>query len=388
MAITRANILKEINRLQEALPPDPPPELPKHVLWVYARQTLGELQKIISNSEKYLGGDKKNKKKNLPRLLGELQDFLAKNWEFVKETTLDPATIRDENIAKLLWDVANYVSQKQKLMGMSEPLSPIQLLKPGINIDSMYATPPTLQTCIESAMTRLEENWERDNRVEGESSADTIPPEELEPLETQADQIGTQELKKFTKLAQEYPNLDHLSFEEFRHGFISYGPDSVVSVRAITGSMNKDHDDYVDESLCTDYGYSPESFSLGKNAYYDVVKPGDLRRLYIDAEAYHRLIQHSPLTQAVHNARAALYSLQHDKNHLFGQLKNLLEKFGFESKHGTGTEYNAGQGIYPAVFIPHFYNFQNIGNNSNNSVMSKKQQFPPSCKTKFKKYYG
>ncbi len=100
--------------------------------------------------------------------------------------------------------------------------------------------------------------------------------------------------------------------------------------------------------ILAELGLNSERRTL-ENPYVAIDASADF--YYVTAEEYARLVQHSPLTQAVNEAHQQYHRLLNDKSNLLGQLTTLCFKLGVNSVTGLGSEDNAGAGTYAPIII-------------------------------------
>lgn len=89
----------------------------------YSQSVLNELEKIIYD------------KKNSGELSGNLQNFLSKNWEFVKGNLLCYTALPRHDITELLCDIAEWIAESKLEHG--GPLTAINILMPTVHCDSL-----------------------------------------------------------------------------------------------------------------------------------------------------------------------------------------------------------------------------------------------------------
>ena len=107
--------------------------------------------------------------------------------------------------------------------------------------------------------------------------------------------------------------------------------------------------------LLTELDLSPEAIHL--NNPYTPMMTEDATLYQVAPEEYARLVGHSPLTQAVGDAKQQYDLLANDKSTLLGQLSELCSKLGIYSVTGLGTETHAAAGAYaPIIVFNDYYN--------------------------------
>lgn len=102
--------------------------------------------------------------------------------------------------------------------------------------------------------------------------------------------------------------------------------------------------------LLTEWDLSPEAIKL--NNPYTPMMSDDATLYQVAPEEYARLVGHSPLTQAIGDAKQQYDVLANDKSTLLGQLGELCGKMGLYGAHGgLGTDTHAAAGAYPPIIV-------------------------------------
>lgn len=110
--------------------------------------------------------------------------------------------------------------------------------------------------------------------------------------------------------------------------------------------------------LLTELNLTAESTRLF-NPYYDhALHPPECA--FVNTNEFERLVNHSPLTRALVDAKNDYDRLTNDTGHLLGQLRQLCQKLSANSASGAGSERHAGCGVYPAIitFMEYYHQIE------------------------------
>lgn len=105
MSLTFNEITERVNKLQDHYKTEPS-ALKERLIYAYYQKTLGELSQICQENTA-------NTDNNL-LLTKRLEDFLARNWQLIKNTALCYTALPESDITKLLCDLAKLVVAKKK----------------------------------------------------------------------------------------------------------------------------------------------------------------------------------------------------------------------------------------------------------------------------------
>lgn len=96
------------------------------------------------------------------------------------------------------------------------------------------------------------------------------------------------------------------------------------------------------------------------NPYFDE-RTHTADTVYLNSDEYERLIEHSPLTKAIVEAKTYYETFLADNNNLLGHLRQLCKKLVFNSVQVAGIELEASGGAYSAILEFNAY-YNTIGN--------------------------
>lgn len=92
------------------------------------------------------------------------------------------------------------------------------------------------------------------------------------------------------------------------------------------------------------------------NPYYDFSEQTE-DMVKLNDEEINRLIEHSPLTRAIYDAKTAYETAANPQTNLLGHIRHLISQLEYNSVNGIGGEESAGNGAYLAIF--NFFTYYN-----------------------------
>ncbi len=215
---------------------------------------------------------------------------------------------------------------------------------------------------ISALESHLTENW---SLIQGTSLCYTaLPNDEMTQLLVDIAQHIADEKKRFTPEADETARtpihllMPTIALESAREGFPNLGPDVDILQVLQTHVLGNGGLYLLPVRLVTELTLEADATKKINNPYYDLFKGHPENAAYVDQEESSRLMEHSPLTQAVFDTQAAYEFIASDTHDLLGQLRLLCRKLGMNSSHGgIGQAGDAAAGAYPAII--HFMEYYN-----------------------------
>lgn len=141
MQLPMSELLKKLKELQK-IAPHTEMDLQTRIFWAYRQKTLAELLPILQETL-------------VDFQINTLTQFLAENWRLIKGTLLCYTAIPDSDVTLLLCDIAQFIekeSNDKKLNSNNsddknsntQELCALQLLMPGLSVESILDTYPSL----------------------------------------------------------------------------------------------------------------------------------------------------------------------------------------------------------------------------------------------------
>ena len=146
-----------------------------------------------------------------------------------------------------------------------------------------------------------------------------------------------------------------VAYESIREGYPDLDKTQDIKYVLQTHVLGHDGKYLLPVKLLSELDLSPTPTLMG-NPYFDYAQHA-ADSTHVNSKEYERLVAHSPLTQAVFDAKHKYDLLTNDTSTLLGQLKQLCQQLGSNMAGALGEETNAGSGAYPAIInFMEYYN--------------------------------
>ncbi len=347
--MTIARLKETLNECRQQLQ-HPGDNYKKKIIDQYSRKVLDDISSILAHQP-------------LTRVYEELTEYLKHNWQLVKGNFLSYTSIHDVPVTKFLIRVADAIADfTNKTKPQDQALRmPIEFLMPGIHLDSIFDTHPTLKAKQKTTMSREDQremivlkqkegDFKKENYLNDHERRELIGLKQNRSLNRQEASRYEELLKKdmLEKDATRYSLLklkNHNIYEENNSPIYKINGDWLCPKLSLSEILST--------HIISDDGTHliPVNLLLTHDILDPIiVSPYNEHARPLNSYEKERLITHSSDIQEAFDTTATLNSITGDIKSLYYQLLLLCENLRkYDAHEGMGTQEHADDRAYAAI---------------------------------------